>query len=160
MESSSNNDNNNNNPDMPPLSPVRSPSNTSIQPIDSSLSANIITSTQHKENNAIEQTLNTTNMNSVVGSSSDVSEVDSALTKDLESRTSKFEERIKSNEWDVDGWIGLFAEAQSKPIHISRSIFERFFKQFPTAVKKNFFLAFSLFYYFFDYCFFFFCFFR
>ena len=58
--------------------------------------------------------------------------------KELEQKTAKLEERIKANEWDVEAWIGLMNEAQQKHIDISRPIFERFVKQFPTAVIISF----------------------
>lgn len=61
---------------------------------------------------------------------------ENAMLKDLEQRVSKWEARLEANEWDVESWVSIFTEAQAKPIYLSRPYFERFFKQFPTAVRS------------------------
>ncbi len=50
-------------------------------------------------------------------------------------KTSKIENRIVLSPWDTEAWNQLIVEAQLKDIRVARDIYEKFLRQFPTAVR-------------------------
>jgi len=51
----------------------------------------------------------------------------------LMERISKYESRISLDPWDTEAWTSMIMECQTKHIEVSRDIYERFLKQFPTS---------------------------
>jgi hypothetical protein len=50
-------------------------------------------------------------------------------------RLAKAEFQLSVDEFDVEAWNAMIAEAQLMPLDEARSIFERLFKVFPTSVS-------------------------
>jgi hypothetical protein len=109
----------------PPPTPLQQQSSSTPRTSDGSSSIHV-SSSNIVSNSTAPTVVNTNNTTQL-----------QAEQKDLDEKTSSFEQRLKVNEWDVEAWLGLVTEAQTKPIQISRPIFERFLKQFPTAVRKR-----------------------